>query len=1260
MRDVLAYCLNNLKWIKNHNKRIVAVLLVLSLVVTLNVFWFLRRPGLTLAGDASCGILEHTHGDDCCSKTCVCEISDSEHEHVDDCFEENIVCEQEEHVHSIDCYSDSSADVETVLDWQEMFSSYPFIGDLRSDLVGVAQTQVGYSESVLNYEIGSDGLRRGYTRYGAWYGTPYIDWSAAFVSFCLNYAGADLSEYPGNIGAEAMAQHWNKLGKYAQPGEYMPLQGDLVFFSDNAVGIVAQVQNASIYVIKGDVENTVCALFVSLDDLNIKGWGILDDISDETILEEDVSLPSEEPEENPNEPPVADAEYIEPEVSFEETPEEDETAPDLPQEDFPPEDMPIDNGEPKQPEESVIDDEHIPALDDGYSIGADIANVDVLDITYGPAVYIFAGEYIEPVQNPLLLFKRFSVLFSAEPSVTQIAPYLEAYGGYYFFTLYDDNNQELPKDEYGNYLAFGNTGYKLAISFHSPMGFTPGVYQYQTPYGLRVDGGEGEFILEDGVNVGSWTVSEDGIITFIFNENMNSRSDIIISSTLGIHFPQESDPIDFDGKITVIIEQPTDEIKNTQIYKWGSQGGGEDTSKPDAHKIYWTVRIVGREDSSIVGTAVTDKIVSGEYLGQHHYTQSDMDGGLRVTAAEPNPNGGDPNWHTWYVMPGDANLVWTESGWSYTIPTVAPCWCGQVPLGDSGWEYYIEYTSTPIKTVMSGALGYMNLAYADNQYVDGWAEFSHGESHGEIVKDGSFVSDAAGGAFLWSFQVNIPAIKSGQAGDYYWHLVDNMDVRDANGYRVGYITNDVNLASVTANYHGTTINIPRVQDATEADYFAWNNSWSADNNGIYYGRTIEILSRCNCTAANCVWGGSCGGYWYLDDYGVYQYKDYCQCWTETQDITFTFTYKTTDLSLLESFGNQGSSLRNEVILYKKNVLPDGGTSSVLISDSNVSVPIPGLFDKTLTKDFDGKTAHYRITVNEAKLNLTNGTPLHIHDVMTDSLAFISGSLVITAEDAAGNVSTLVQDVDYTVSYDGTGNDYDDNGDPAHMLDIVILKPQPVKFVLDYDTTLIFNISVTEAVKYKNSAHISLWGEDITESTVEKVYANINISAKSYKVDMYKTSTLDGKPLPGATFGLFNEQGGLISSEVTDENGWLHFQTNVTEGIILSEHELYYMQELAAPPNYRLDATKHWFCFCDKIGESCSECDLVLADKANGFRIPFEQIGVVRASNEFVNYSLPATGGSGTQFFILVGAALVAAPLVYITLKSRKRERRGAG
>jgi len=141
-------------------------------------------------------------------------------------------------------------------------------------------------------------------------------------------------------------------------------------------------------------------------------------------------------------------------------------------------------------------------------------------------------------------------------AVKDLLAYLDANGGSYFFTLLDSNNEELPKDEQGNYIAVANKGYKLTFTVNSPKGFLPGTYQYQIPNGLMVDGGEGEFVLKDGTNVGSWVVTDTGRITLVFNENINSRTDITISATMGIQFPEQDDPIDFDGFITVKVDPP--------------------------------------------------------------------------------------------------------------------------------------------------------------------------------------------------------------------------------------------------------------------------------------------------------------------------------------------------------------------------------------------------------------------------------------------------------------------------------------------------------------------------------------------------------------------------------------------------------------------------------------------------------------------------------------------------------------------------------
>lgn len=1128
MQDILDQSLRKLKKIRLRKTRLIAILLVLSLVVSLDVFWWLRQPGWTLAGDADCGIVEHTHDAKCRNG--------------------ETPCNRTEHVHSISCYSDDSADAETQIDWQKMFADYPYTGNLRNDLVGIAKTQVGYAESTANFRVGSDGIRHGYNRYGAWYGTPYTNWSALFVSFCLHYAGEDSTATPGNTGANAMAEIWKSLGKYADAGTYTPAAGDLVFFKNNTVGIVTETHTAVFCFIQGDADGMVRADTKVLTDSSVAGWGIT-------------------------------------------------------------------SGTPQK--------------------GEGPSSEELLDISKGPAVFIFEGES-PPKQAKTMTFR-------IARTVKEIIPYLEANGGTYFFTLLDFNNVELPKDENGNYIAEANKGYKLTISFTSPEGFMPGTYQYQIPNGLMVDGGEDIFILKDGTNVGSWVVTDTGLVTIVFNEHMDSRTEITISATLGIHFPERSDPIDFDGIITVKVKPPVQQQFPTALSKWGSPN-------ETAGKINWTVRIDGHADSQIPGNILTDQVALSDWSRPHSYTASDIEGGLTFGVSDP--GGG---WHAWHVASDDPHLIWDETGWSYKIPKTVTCdYCGQMELGNDGWVYYVNYTSTPTQLNTPGTFDYENKVTVDSQTAWGWSNFNHGEIEAAIVKDGAFISDAAGGSFLWEIQVTIPGRAEGQRAEYSWFISDEMRLLNENGNSIGRLQNDANLAVVMATYNGQTIQIPRIQDATDSDMFAWDNAWTATENGISHTRNINLLCRCRCTPDTCRWSG-CGDYWFQKADGTWATNGFCQCWTETQNMTFTFVYRTRDLSMIEAYGSLGYQVNNHAQLF---YMPDAD-SAVRVSYDDATVTIPNLFEKVLTHDFDGYTAHYKITVNEGKLVLTNGTPLTIHDVMTETLVYISGSLVITSEDANGNTTTLKQGEDYTVTYDGTGGETDANGKTAHVLDIVILRPQPVKYILDYDAMLTIPIGTTEAVKYTNSASITLWGEKITDTTVEKVYADINIAAKNYKVEMFKTCAQTGEPLGGATFGLYNAQGGLISTGITDTNGKLVFQSSIIEGIILREHVLYYMQEIRPPNGYRLDDTKFWFCFCNETDDTCLTCNEMLAGK-DAQRIPFEQIGKVHAINQIMTYSLPATGGPGIYPFILAGVIFLITPLVYICNRRRKRERRGVG
>ncbi|MBQ5390509.1 MAG: hypothetical protein IIU58_06350, partial [Clostridia bacterium] len=263
---------------KRRLRRAAAILTVLSLLVAVGVSWNLRMTGITLVNDACCGYTEHLHTEECLAQNTVSDHDEEglPHTPADECCQNDYQCGYDEHLHSLACYSNPKADVETLLDWQQAFETYPYSGDLREDLVGIAKTQVGYTESALNFEADNDGERHGYTRYGAWYGAPYTEWSAMFVSFCLHYAGANLNEYPISSGADTMAGLWDHQKKYTPAGQYSPVRGDLAFFDDNTVGIVAEVQSTTMYIICGDMHDAVSGSIMSVSDDCITGWGVID------------------------------------------------------------------------------------------------------------------------------------------------------------------------------------------------------------------------------------------------------------------------------------------------------------------------------------------------------------------------------------------------------------------------------------------------------------------------------------------------------------------------------------------------------------------------------------------------------------------------------------------------------------------------------------------------------------------------------------------------------------------------------------------------------------------------------------------------------------------------------------------------------------------------------------------------------------------------------------------------------------------------
>lgn len=274
---------------------------------------------------------DHTHSDACYEErpVLICRLEAGvPHVHTDACYEKTLTCEQEEHTHTLTCRSDPTAGVETAEVWEQTLPE-ELAGVWADDLLAVAQSQLAYTESTANFAVAEDEetITGYYTRYGAWYGDPYGDWCAMFVSFCLHYAQIPTDAVP----QEADAARWvKKLSGEAQDYEAydlyraaddIPTPGDLVFFDtdqdDEAdrVGIVtdyspaAESSGTTLGTIQGDCDGQVREVTYDLDrlpeDLAILGYAELPEKpaplcgKEEHIHTEDCYGPADENGESP-------------------------------------------------------------------------------------------------------------------------------------------------------------------------------------------------------------------------------------------------------------------------------------------------------------------------------------------------------------------------------------------------------------------------------------------------------------------------------------------------------------------------------------------------------------------------------------------------------------------------------------------------------------------------------------------------------------------------------------------------------------------------------------------------------------------------------------------------------------------------------------------------------------------------------------------------------------------------------------------------
>lgn len=140
-------------------------------------------------------------------------------------------------------------------------------GDPRTDIVNIAQSQVGYQEGGSSNQLSGEvygGVN--FTEYGRWYGVQSL-WCAMFASWCADVAGISTTIIPKHAYTPDGLKWFRDRGlaysrAKVEAGEYTPQPGDLIYFKSsrnknptNHVGIVSGYSNGTVYVIEGNTSS---------------------------------------------------------------------------------------------------------------------------------------------------------------------------------------------------------------------------------------------------------------------------------------------------------------------------------------------------------------------------------------------------------------------------------------------------------------------------------------------------------------------------------------------------------------------------------------------------------------------------------------------------------------------------------------------------------------------------------------------------------------------------------------------------------------------------------------------------------------------------------------------------------------------------------------------------------------------------------------------------------------------------------------------
>lgn len=240
------------------------------------------------------------------------------HHHTDECYGKVLICGKEEHEHTAACLVNPNAEIDAEYDAKTPDRTSM---DWAQDMVLVARSQLGYTES--KADVDEDG--NGYTMYADQYYKDkpmvYADWDSTFVAYCLYHAGVPQDIIPQYASISALRGELARMNSeyYTDdPQEFASiLPGDIVMYKNaegrETIGVVSDAAvdeetdlTTALTVISGDVatgcesdgETTidqVAEVSVALEDVTsfvsvnaAEGYGV-DDLMDDDVAVQDMT-----------------------------------------------------------------------------------------------------------------------------------------------------------------------------------------------------------------------------------------------------------------------------------------------------------------------------------------------------------------------------------------------------------------------------------------------------------------------------------------------------------------------------------------------------------------------------------------------------------------------------------------------------------------------------------------------------------------------------------------------------------------------------------------------------------------------------------------------------------------------------------------------------------------------------------------------------------------------------------------------------------